>query len=233
MKTSNNAPTNLSYPADLKTELGLLVDERGIYRESVRSTEIGERVLAGRNIAPDLAALNRVAGIAIRPVQDIDATGTRISGGNLSDTDGEFGHLAGVLNSAFARLETPLPNRSSSRPTLPVSCASPNRRPDLRSPNDAGPRVVAGGLPRNRRSLSRHRPADAPPDGIPPPARALRRRPGREAAATARTLRTHPRLRRPDPAHGGTIDVMSGAGHGTVFTVRLPRGEDTASRRPG
>jgi hypothetical protein len=66
MKTSNNAPTNLSYPADLKTELGLLVDERGIYRESVRSTEIGERVLAGRNIAPDLAALNRVAGIAIR-----------------------------------------------------------------------------------------------------------------------------------------------------------------------
>jgi heavy metal sensor kinase len=134
MKSSTNAPASLAYPAHSRNELGLHVDQRGDFREMARFTEIGERVLAGRNIAPDLAAMNRfagwlvlaggailafglggawwVTGSALRPVKDIGTTASRISGGNLSeridlaDTDGELGHLAGVLNSTFARLET-------------------------------------------------------------------------------------------------------------------------------
>jgi heavy metal sensor kinase len=47
----------------------------------------------------------------MRPLQDISATASRISGGHLSerinvaDTENELGQLAGVLNSTFARLE--------------------------------------------------------------------------------------------------------------------------------
>src|SRR6185503_11200869 len=48
---------------------------------------------------------------AIRPIDDISATAVKIAGGDLSrrisaaETDDELGRLAGVLNSAFARLE--------------------------------------------------------------------------------------------------------------------------------
>jgi two-component system, OmpR family, sensor kinase len=94
---------------------------------------LGDCVLAGRVITADLAAMQRFAGWlvaaggavlalglwggwllatrAIRPVEVISATASRISEGNLSerisvaDTDNELGHLAGVLNSTFARLE--------------------------------------------------------------------------------------------------------------------------------
>jgi heavy metal sensor kinase len=47
----------------------------------------------------------------MRPLKDISATASRISGGNLSerinvaDTENELGQLTGVLNSTFARLE--------------------------------------------------------------------------------------------------------------------------------
>ena len=48
---------------------------------------------------------------AIRPIAQMSATASRISAGNLAErinvaeADNELGRLAGVLNSAFARLE--------------------------------------------------------------------------------------------------------------------------------
>ncbi len=134
MKASANAPGDIAYPAAPRTELGLRVQQRGDFREMARFTEIGECVLAGRNIGPDLAAMDRFAGWlvlaggavlafglggawwvaagALRPVENIGATAKRISEGNLSEridlaeTEGELGRLAGVLNATFARLET-------------------------------------------------------------------------------------------------------------------------------
>jgi heavy metal sensor kinase len=52
-----------------------------------------------------------LAARAIHPIEDISATAVKIAGGDLSqrinvaDTESELGHLAGVLNSTFARLE--------------------------------------------------------------------------------------------------------------------------------
>src|SRR6266404_5047226 len=102
-------------------------------REAFHFTEMGDCVLAGRNITADVKALGRFAwwllaaggtvlafGLgggwwlttsAIRPVEEISAAASRISAGNLSerisgaDTDNELGRLAGVLNSTFTRLE--------------------------------------------------------------------------------------------------------------------------------
>jgi heavy metal sensor kinase len=94
---------------------------------------MGDRALVGRSMAPDLAAMHRlalwlfaaglsvlalgmaggwwVASRAIRPIEEIGATAMKIAGGDLSqrinasDTESELGRLAGVLNSTFARLE--------------------------------------------------------------------------------------------------------------------------------
>lgn len=94
---------------------------------------LGEIILVGRSMAPDLAAMRRlawwlmaagsavlllglaggwwVATRAIRPIEGISATALKIAGGDLSqrinaaDTDSELGRLAGVLNSTFGRLE--------------------------------------------------------------------------------------------------------------------------------
>jgi signal transduction histidine kinase len=102
-------------------------------REVYRFLPHGECVLVGRSMAPDLAAMHRLAlwlvaagssvlllGLAggwwlatraIRPIEDISATALKIAGGDLShriniaDTESELGRLAGVLNSTFARLE--------------------------------------------------------------------------------------------------------------------------------
>ena len=106
---------------------------RGEFRELLRIMPMGQSILVGRSMAPDLAAMRRlalwlmaagtavlllglaggwwVATRAIRPIEDISATALKISGGDLSqrinaaDTDSELGRLAGVLNSTFARLE--------------------------------------------------------------------------------------------------------------------------------
>ena len=106
---------------------------RGQFRESIRFLPHGESLLVGRSMAPDLAAMHRlalwltaaggsvlllglaggwwVATRAIRPIDDISATAMKIAGGDLSqrinaaDTDSELGRLAAVLNSTFARLE--------------------------------------------------------------------------------------------------------------------------------
>ena len=106
---------------------------RGQMREVYRFLPRGHCILVGRSLAPDLAAMRRlalwlgaagaavlvlglaggwwVATRAIRPVEAISATAVKIAGGDLSqrinaaDTDDELGRLAGVLNSTFARLE--------------------------------------------------------------------------------------------------------------------------------
>jgi len=106
---------------------------RGQMREMFRFLPRGQCVLVGRSLAPDLAAMRRlalwlgaagaavlvlglaggwwVATRAIQPIEAISATAVKIAGGDLSqrinaaDTDSELGRLAGVLNSTFARLE--------------------------------------------------------------------------------------------------------------------------------
>lgn len=106
---------------------------RGQYREAFSFLPGGECVLVGRSIAPDLAAMHRlafwliiagagvlvlglaggwwVASRAIRPIEDISATAMKIAAGDLSqrinaaDTESELGRLAGILNSTFGRLE--------------------------------------------------------------------------------------------------------------------------------
>src|SRR6185436_4434351 len=106
---------------------------RDALREAFHYTELGDCVLAGRNITGDLNAMSRFAfwllsaggtvlalGLgggwwlttrAIRPVEEMSAAASRISAGNLSEritganADNELGRLAGVLNSTFARLE--------------------------------------------------------------------------------------------------------------------------------
>ena len=106
---------------------------RGQVRELFRFLPQGDCILIGRSIAPDLAAMRRlalwlaaagaavlllglaggwwVATRAIRPIEAISGTAVKIAGGDLSqrintaDTDSELGRLAGVLNSTFARLE--------------------------------------------------------------------------------------------------------------------------------
>jgi two-component system, OmpR family, sensor kinase len=106
---------------------------RGQMREAFRFLPRGQCLLVGRSLAPDLAAMRRlafwltaagatvllfglaggwwVATRAIRPIDAISATAVRIADGDLSqrisaaDTESELGRLASVLNSTFARLE--------------------------------------------------------------------------------------------------------------------------------
>lgn len=110
-----------------------LARTRGEFREVFHFLPHGECLLIGRSMAPDLASMRRfvvwltaagtavlmfglvggwwLASRAIRPIEDISATATKIAAGDLSqrisaaDTENELGRLAGVLNSTFARLE--------------------------------------------------------------------------------------------------------------------------------
>jgi two-component system, OmpR family, sensor kinase len=112
---------------------GATTRTRGEFREFGLCFPMGDRLLVGRSMAPDLAAMHRlalwlfaagcsvlalglaggwwVATRAIRPIEAISATAVKIAGGDLSqridasDTESELGRLAGVLNSTFARLE--------------------------------------------------------------------------------------------------------------------------------
>jgi signal transduction histidine kinase len=113
---------------------------RGEFRELFRFGPFGDCLLVGRSMAPDLAAMRRLAfwliaagatvlllGLAggwwlatraIAPIEDISATAVKIAGGDLSqrinvaDTESELGRLAGVLNSTFARLEAAFANQA-------------------------------------------------------------------------------------------------------------------------
>ena len=133
LKSSTNAPVDVPLPVRLPGATLTHTRMRDALREAYHYTELGDCVLAGRNITGDLNALGRFAfwllaaggtvlafGLgggwwltsrAIRPVEEISAAASRISAGNLSEritganTDNELGRLAGVLNSTFARLE--------------------------------------------------------------------------------------------------------------------------------
>jgi heavy metal sensor kinase len=106
---------------------------RGEFRELLHYLPRGECLLVGRSMASDFAAMRRLAlwllaagatvlllGLAggwwlatraIRPIEDISATATKIAAGDLSqrinaaDSESELGHLVAVLNATFARLE--------------------------------------------------------------------------------------------------------------------------------
>jgi heavy metal sensor kinase len=109
-------------------------------RELFRLMPHGECVLVGRSMAPEFAAMRRLAfwlvaagtGVlvlglaggwwvatrAIRPIEDISATAVKIASGDLSqrinvaDTESELGRLASVLNSTFTRLESAFANQA-------------------------------------------------------------------------------------------------------------------------
>ena len=133
LKRSTNAPADVLTPERLAGDTRTHTRMRDTFRESFHFTELGDCVLAGRSITADLNVMRRFAGWllaaggavlllglgggwyvasrAIRPVEDISATASRISAGNLSEripvanADNELGRLAGVLNSTFSRLE--------------------------------------------------------------------------------------------------------------------------------
>ena len=133
LKSSTNAPADVPLPLRVSGATLTHTRMRAALREAFHYTELGDCVLAGRNITGDLNAMSRFAfwllaaggtvlafGLgggwwlttrAIRPVEDMSAAASRISAGNLSERitganpDNELGRLAGVLNSTFARLE--------------------------------------------------------------------------------------------------------------------------------
>lgn len=126
---SPNAPADLPEPED--DEEGFRT--RGDLREAFVTSNPGDHVLVGRNVATERASLKRhgwelafattalwslvmvmgwwFVGRALRPVMAISDTAERIAHGDLSqrinigDTETELGRLAVVLNSTFARLE--------------------------------------------------------------------------------------------------------------------------------
>jgi two-component system, OmpR family, sensor kinase len=132
LKRSTNAPADIPMPGAPDDTLAH-TRMRGLLRESYHFTEFGDCVLAGRSIRAEWQAMSRfkwwllaagsavltlglgggwwLTSSAIRPVEAISATASRISAGNLAErinvaeADTELGRLAGVLNSTFARLE--------------------------------------------------------------------------------------------------------------------------------
>lgn len=130
--TSPNAPKDLTFLPPAKSDH--LEDTRTTdrRREIRRSSPSGFRIVVGRDISQDLDAAKRFAwiqaatclglwvlglgggwwlsGRAIRPIQTISKTATRIAEGNLkdridiTDTDSELGQLSKVLNNTFDRL---------------------------------------------------------------------------------------------------------------------------------
>lgn len=129
---SDNAPADLHFlpvPANDLNEESRSVANR---REAARTSSHGLKVVVGRDITPDLQEMQRMAslhvliglgvwlfgliggwwlsGRAIRPIQAISQTASRIADGNLeeriniTETDSELGQLSQVLNQTFARL---------------------------------------------------------------------------------------------------------------------------------
>ncbi len=133
LERSETAPADIPAPGGLRPEAGTVNRTRGTFREAFSATPPGEVVLAGRSIAPELAALRSFAlgllavgagvltvGLAggwflasrvIRPIHAISETAGRIAAGNLSErirtdeADSELGRLATVLNGTFSRLD--------------------------------------------------------------------------------------------------------------------------------
>jgi two-component system OmpR family sensor kinase len=133
-KASANAPEDLLRPHIAVTDAGTHFRVRGLFREAYHITERGDCVLVGRTAGQEYADARRFARLvflggagvlglvlvgvwwllvrALRPLEKITAAALKIASGDLSqrinvpDTESEFGRLAAVLNSTFARLET-------------------------------------------------------------------------------------------------------------------------------
>jgi len=133
LKRSTNAPNKLPRPEPLVADTRPHTRTRNADREAFHFTEFGDCILAGCSLTAYASAMHRFTGLllavggvvlafglgggwwltgrAIRPIDQISAAASRISAGNLSErinvaeADNELGHLAGVLNSTFARLE--------------------------------------------------------------------------------------------------------------------------------
>lgn len=129
---SANAPESLKLPGYPPRDVSQQPRTRGHFRELVRVGPRGFRSVSGRDITPDRTALKGlalqitaggaalwllgllggwwIAGRAIRPIDDISRTASRIAGGNLSEridiagADNELSRLSGVLNETFDRL---------------------------------------------------------------------------------------------------------------------------------
>ena len=130
---SPGAPTEIPMVTREEADRRPPMRQRGEFREFFRVTPFGDVFLVGRSVAADAAELNRLAWLlsgagaavlvlglgggwwlasrAIAPVVAISETAGRISAGHLgeridvTETDSELGHLAGILNATFARLE--------------------------------------------------------------------------------------------------------------------------------
>jgi two-component system OmpR family sensor kinase len=129
---SQSAPAEI--PRPLRTGGEHYTRTRGTAREFIVLTPPGEIVLTGHDITVEFGEMRRLAWLllaagcgvllvglaggwwlatrAIRPIEAISETATKIAAGDLSQripaagTDNELGQLAGVLNSTFSRLET-------------------------------------------------------------------------------------------------------------------------------
>lgn len=130
---SKLAPADSPRPSTTDADSRIHFRSRGVRREAFYFTELGDCVLAGVSMTGHTGRLSRfgwwlalaggvvlVTGVgggwlivsgALRPVEKISATATRIAAGELSEridvaeTESELGRLALVLNATFARLE--------------------------------------------------------------------------------------------------------------------------------
>ena len=158
-----------------------------------------------------------LAGRAIRPIDQISTTASRISAGNLSErinvaeADNELGRLAGALNSTFARLEaafaqqrqftadashelrTPLAVRISTKSAAGTA---------ILTVSDTGIGIAPQHLPH---IFDRFYRADSARSNAAGHA-------GLGLAISKAIVE----------AHGGTIDITSQLGVGSTFTVQLP-----------
>ncbi len=128
---SANAPGSLAFPTELPSRVDQ-VRTRGNFRELLHGGPRGFRVVVGRDMSADRAALLGLgwqisgcgallwllgllggwwlAGRAIHPIESISRTASRIASGKLSEridiagTDNELTRLSQVLNDTFDRL---------------------------------------------------------------------------------------------------------------------------------
>lgn len=131
---SANAPHDIVKPKQHETDNHSKRTINGLTRELIRRGPRGFSGIVGRDISSDVADLRNLAlqisglgaglwfigllggwwlaGRAIRPIEEISRTASRIATGNvsdridISDTDNELGRLSHVLNDTFDRLES-------------------------------------------------------------------------------------------------------------------------------
>jgi len=129
---SANAPESLQCPPSPPRDQDKIARIRGTYHELIHGGPRGFRGVVGRDVSADRAALRQLgfqitgsgallwllgllggwwlAGRAIKPIEAISQTASRIAGGELSEridiagTDNELNRLSQVLNETFDRL---------------------------------------------------------------------------------------------------------------------------------